>query len=280
MSSIQLSLPHVARQAARAGMAFQTARGHGLRHHDMNNGTDIEPLADRAQPAQLNDFKLNYAGQLPREKLIKHGARQLENAELLAILMQTGTTGKNVIQLAQEMLDCFGGSLIRLADKSVAGLTGDFKGLGKAKAVAILAALELGRRAAKEEVLRRPVSSAADAYEVFSSQIATLDHEEIWVLVMDNSGNIKHLAQVSSGGLTAASLDLRPLMKTVLLNDGTCFILAHNHPSGVCSPSRNDDALTSAVAAAAKTLSLGFRDHIIVARGNGYYSYNDNGRMP
>ena len=228
----------------------------------------------------LSDFKATYAEQMPRERLVRHGARQLETAELLAILIQTGTTGKTVMQLAQEMLDAFGGSLIRLADRTVSSLKAEFRGLGDAKAIALLAALELGRRAAKEEVLRKPILSAADAYDVLSSQLSTLDHEEIWVIVMDNSGNIKHFSQVSSGGFTASSLDMRMLMKTVLVNDGTCFILSHNHPSGVCSPSRNDDQLTEAVDAAARTLSLRFRDHIIVARGNGYYSYSDNGRMP
>ena len=114
----------------------------------------------------LSDFKKSYAEQLPREKLIKLGARNLETAELIAIMLRTGTVGKNVMVLAHEMLEQFGGSLINMSSMTVGGMTKKFSGLGTAKAVEILAALELGRRISKEEFHRRKIMSAEDAYEV------------------------------------------------------------------------------------------------------------------
>lgn len=213
----------------------------------------------------------------PREKMMNKGAQALTNAELLAILIGSGSGDDSAVSLMQKVLASYGDSLDRVGRLSVEELC-HFKGIGPAKAITILAACELGRRRAVEQPERRQVRSAAQVYDYFYPLMRDLPVEEFHVLLLNQSATIIDSVRIGVGGLTETVVDVRVILREALLKRATALILCHNHPSGNLRPSTHDDRLTRQVQEAAKLLNLSLADHVIFT-DNGYYSYADEGRL-
>ena len=213
----------------------------------------------------------------PREKMMSKGAQALTNAELLAILIGSGSGDDSAVSLMQKVLASYGDSLDRVGRLSVEELC-HFKGIGPAKAITILAACELGRRRAVEQPERRQVRSAAQVYDYFYPLMRDLPVEEFHVLLLNQSAIVIDSVRIGVGGLTETAVDVRVILREALLKRATALILCHNHPSGNLRPSAHDDRLTQQVQEAARLLNLNLADHVIFT-DNGYYSYADEGRL-
>ncbi len=214
----------------------------------------------------------------PREKLQLKGKAALSDAELIAILLGTGTASFSAVDLAKKILQTTSNNLDELAKLSVKDLT-KVKGIGEAKAITIVAALELGRRR-KELVLDEKVKivSSKDAYEVVCADLMDIAHEEFWVILTNRAQRVIRRQQVSSGGVSGTVADPRIIFKLALEELASGIILAHNHPSGSLAPSQADIALTTKMKDSGKLLDIQVLDHIIVA-GKGYYSFADEGLL-
>lgn len=213
----------------------------------------------------------------PREKMMAQGAEALSVAELLAILVGSGTRKESAVELMQRIFDDCGKSLKRMSQLSVDELC-RYSGVGPAKAVTILAACELTRRRLMEHSNRQKVTCAKDIYDYFRPAMQDLGVEESRVLLLNQSHTIIGEHLVSRGGIAMTAVDVRVVMKQAIVAQASAIALVHNHPSGNATPSGQDDELTRRVAAAAKTLDLRLLDHVIVTDG-GYYSYSDNGKL-
>ena len=213
----------------------------------------------------------------PREKMMSKGAQALTNAELLAILIGSGSGDDSAVSLMQKVLAAYGDSLDRVGRLSVEELC-HFKGIGPAKAITILAACELGRRRAVEQPERRQVRSAAQVYDYFYPLMRDLPVEEFHVLLLNQSATVIDSVRIGVGGLTETVVDVRVILREALLKRATALILCHNHPSGNLRPSTHDDRLTRQVQEAARLLNLNLADHVIFT-DSGYYSYADEGRL-
>ncbi|MDR2679333.1 MAG: DNA repair protein RadC [Tannerella sp.] len=214
----------------------------------------------------------------PREKMLINGVSSLSDAELIAILIGSGNSDETSVQLSQRILNGASNSLNKLGKLSVKELM-DYKGIGQAKAIAIAAAMELGRRKAASEPLKREsIRSSHDAFLLFYPLLCDIPHEELWVAFTNSASRVIEKTKISQGGLGEASADLRFIMKAAI--NATCqgIILCHNHPSGNLHPSGHDDSLTARVGEAAKLLGMQLLDHIIISDKH-YYSYADEGRL-
>ena len=214
----------------------------------------------------------------PREKMMKHGREILSNAELLGLVLGSGIANMNSVDLAQNILRTYDHKLFNLSSCSLKELQ-KFKGIGPAKAVLILSVIELSHRlkqAKREEKAR--VKSAKAAYEVMKERFVGKVTEECWLLLLNNDHRVLGTVQVSKGGLTRTQVDPAVIMKEVLLHNSTCFILAHNHPSGNPNPSKSDVQLTERVENAARYMNVKLLDHIIVTEEN-YFSFGDQGLL-
>ncbi len=214
----------------------------------------------------------------PREKLAARGARALTDAELLAILIGSGSARESAVELMQRLLaDCHA-ELAVLGNMTIDELCA-YNGIGQAKAVTLLAACELGRRRQQEDHRgRRHVSASADIYGYFSASLRNLPVEECRVLLLNQRLDILGDKCVGRGGLTATVVDLRLVLREALVARAAAIALCHNHPSGSARPSAEDDRLTERLGQACRTMDLRLIDHIIVA-GASYYSYADEGRL-
>lgn len=219
----------------------------------------------------------------PREKMLFKGSKSLSNAELIAILIGSGNDDENAVDLAKRILDHTNNSLSELSKCTITELTSKFKGIGTAKAISILAALELGLRSHYEEPTKiNKIQLSFDAFKCIYSNLANLAHEEFWVIHLNNNNKILYKQHVSTGGITNTVVDLRIIFKTALEKGSTAIILAHNHPSGNLEPSQNDIALTKRIQIAANYLDIKILDHIIISeknKDNLYYSFCDNGLL-
>lgn len=216
----------------------------------------------------------------PRERLIAQGAVALSPAELLAILIGSGNTEETAVQLMQRLLTDCGGSLRAMGRLSLNDLTRNYKGLGPARAVTILAACELGRRRQLEEAEeKRIVTSSTDIYNIMHPRMRDLAHEESYAIYLraDNSVEGKPFL-VSKGGLTGTAVDVRLILREALLRQTPTVVFVHNHPSGSTRPSREDDQLTDRLARACQVMNVRLLDHVIVADGS-YYSYREQGKV-
>ena len=218
--------------------------------------------------------------QRPREKAIKYGIRSLSEIELMAIIFGTGMRGKSVLELANEMLLQSEGHISRLARLSVNELCTRFKGIGQAKAISLLAALELGTRAAADEVSdnKTPVTTSKIAVQYMQRYFHHLPHEEFWVLLLNQSNRPITAVNVGRGGVSATAVDVRLILKHAIDHLASSMLIFHNHPSGNLNPSPQDDALTRKIAEAAKLLDIRLLDHIILTDGS-HYSYQDESRL-
>ena len=215
----------------------------------------------------------------PREKLLVKGTNAVSDAELLAILIGAGNQEETAVELCQRILHSVNNNLNSLGKLSVKDLTNKFKGIGEAKALTIIAALELGRRRKETEKPEiKKIQSSVDIYQMMHPIMADLPKEEMWVLLLNNANKVIKQMQASTGGITGVMVDIRLIMKEALENYSTAMILCHNHPSGNLQPSREDDALTKRINEACKIMNISLLDHIIVTDGS-YYSYQDEGRL-
>ena len=214
----------------------------------------------------------------PREKLQALGAECLSNAELLAILIGSGSTDESAVALMKRIMNDCSNNLNTLGKMSIRELTA-YKGMGPAKAITILAACELGKRRQKTQVEeRRRLSSPQDIYEYMHPTMQDLDVEEAWVLLLNQGFQLIKPVRLSHGGISETAVDIRLIMKEAIVNNATVIALCHNHPSNNLFPSRNDDNLTRNVKKACETMRIPCLDHVMVTDG-AYYSYSEKGRL-
>jgi DNA repair protein RadC len=212
----------------------------------------------------------------PREKLQVKGKRALSNAELLAILLGTGSKENSAVELSKLILNASGGKLKELSRLSVADLMKN-KGIGAAKAVTLIAALELANRAGAEDSLsRKQVSCSRDVYTFFSPILRDSAYEEFWILLLNRGNKIINSICISQGGLSGTVADPKKIFKTALEQYSASVILCHNHPSGNVKPSESDIRLTQKLKKAGSFLDLPVIDHIIIGDGS-YFSFADEG---
>ena len=215
----------------------------------------------------------------PREKLLLKGKSSLSNSELIAILIGSGNKDVSAVELAQQIMNAAGNNLIELSKFTVNDLTKRFKGIGTAKAVTIVAALELGKRRLMEQALeRKQITSSKDAYEVLVPYLTDKYSEEFRILILDNSNKVINNITIGKGGFSSTSADSKIIFKEALQHNASSIILAHNHPSGNKRPSDADKSLTSKLVEAGKHLDIRILDHIIVVN-DGYYSFADEGEI-
>ncbi len=217
----------------------------------------------------------------PREKALEKGIGVLTDTELLAIILGSGMPGKSVLALSREILHDNGNNLARLCRMTTHELTTKYQGVGPAKAISLMAAIELGSRcvhALNESEAQPAMSSSSVVNSYMRQKLERLGHEEFWVLYLNHSHRIISAERVSQGGLVATVVDVRILLKNALDRMATGLILCHNHPSGSLRPSTQDDALTKKITEAGRLLDIAVLDHVIIGQ-NGYYSYRDEGRI-
>lgn len=214
----------------------------------------------------------------PREKYAKNGAIALSDAELIAILLRTGSSAESAVDLAKKLLANSKNSLNALSDMSLRELS-QIKGIGQAKAIALLTAFELGKRIRSEKVEESlQILNSRDVVNLMQDKIAYLDHEEFWAIYLNQANRILHTCQISKGGISSTGVDTRIVIQEAVLNKATQIILCHNHPSGSVRPSRIDIQLTEKIRNAAELMDLLLVDHIIVHKER-YYSFAEEGRL-
>ncbi|GAA3565173.1 RadC family protein [Snuella lapsa] len=210
----------------------------------------------------------------PREKLLNKGRGTLSDAELVAILIGSGNKEESAVALAKRILANASNNLSELGKLSVEQLMA-FKGIGEAKAIAIAAALELGRRRRGEEALKKKkISSSLSVFELMQPLVGELQHEEFWIIYLNNSNRVIQKYQLSKGGITGTLVDVRLVLKNALMLGATSLILVHNHPSGALNPSVADKQLTTKLKTAAQSLDIKVLDHLIVTE-KAYFSFAD-----
>lgn len=215
---------------------------------------------------------------MPREKLERLGAEALSNAELLAILIGSGSTKESAVDLMKRVMSDCNNNLNTLGKLTITDLM-KYNGVGPAKAITILAACELGkRRQAEKPEERVKLDSALAIYKEMHPVMQDLDVEEGWVLLMNQNFKLIKKMCISRGGLTETAIDVRVIIKQAIMSNATVIALCHNHPSGGLRPSGADDSLTNKVKDACNLMRLFFLDHVIVTDG-GYYSYSEEGRI-
>lgn len=211
----------------------------------------------------------------PREKLMLKGKKSLSDTELIAILLGTGTASMSALDVAKSLLQAVDNDLHALGQLTVKELT-RIKGIGEAKAITIVSALELGRRRKYTSHGHRPrIRASKDAYKLVQ-HLTDIQHEELWILLLNRSNQVIHKQQISQGGVAGTVVDPKIIFKTALTELASGIILAHNHPSGSCKPSPQDIEATKKVKESGKLLEIQLHDHIIVA-GKSYYSFADEG---
>jgi DNA repair protein RadC len=210
----------------------------------------------------------------PREKLQLKGKRSLSDAELIAILLGSGTRKESAVDLARRILDLADNNLVELGKLSLSQLQ-RISGVGPVKAITLTAALELGsRRQVSSSKTKQKVSNSQDIYEIFGPRIGDLNHEEFWLMCLNRNNAIIGTTRIGSGGISATVADIRIMLKYAIENYASSMILCHNHPSGNLKPSNADIKLTTAVKEAASFMDIALLDHIIVTDSS-YYSFAD-----
>lgn len=219
----------------------------------------------------------------PREKLISKGKKELSTAELLAILIGSGSVGQSSVELAKEVLNSCDDDLSLLSRQGIHELTKSHKGIGTAKAVTIIAALELGYRMLTEQNKKKEFfgSNSYETFKYISPSLIDLPHEEFWAIYLNTKNKILFKKRISTGGINETSVDIRLIFSTALELNAVSIIVAHNHPTGKVAPSNKDKQLTKAIAEAGNILKIKLKDHIIVGINEmnkpDYYSFFDNG---
>jgi DNA repair protein RadC len=214
----------------------------------------------------------------PREKLMAGGTQSLSDAELIALLIGSGTRSISAVDLARQILHMAGNSLDKLGKYSVTDLK-KLKGIGQARAVSIVAALELGRRRTAEDLPDIfKITGSADAFRLMHPILSDLPYEEFWVLFLNRSNKMISKSKISQGGITGTVTDIRLILKTALDQLATSIILCHNHPSGNLQPSDADISITRRLKESAILMDISLLDHLIIA-GRNYFSFADENRI-
>lgn len=214
----------------------------------------------------------------PREKLRDQGARFLSNAELIAILIGSGTLDVSAVDLSKIILSSVQNNLNALGKLSLKKLM-QFKGIGEAKAIKITAAMELGRRHKSAQIQRRlKISSSQTVFDIMQPLLGSLEHEEFWVIYLNNSNSVLHKFQISKGGITGTVVDVRLILKKAIELAAVAIILVHNHPSGTLRPSDADRDVTQNLKKAASTLEIKVLDHLILTEKT-YFSFADENML-
>jgi DNA repair protein RadC len=212
----------------------------------------------------------------PREKLMLKGKSALSDAELIAILIGSGSRNESAVDLSKRILGSVSNNLNALGKLSISQLT-NFKGIGEAKAISIIAALELGRRRRSEDAVElTKITSSKTIFEIMQPIIGELPHEEFWIVYLNNSNKVISKSQLSKGGITGTLVDVRLVFKMALEMGATGLILCHNHPSGTLIPSDADKQITKKLKIAGDSLEIKVLDHLIVTEAN-YFSFVDEG---
>lgn len=215
----------------------------------------------------------------PREKLMLKGKSNLSDAELLAILLGSGSRDETAVGLAQRILNDVENNLHELGRKNISDLT-KFKGVGEAKAISVLAAMEIGRRRQLTSPAERPqIQGSSDAWNVIAPMIMDLNHEEFWILLLNRANRVISKERISSGGVAGTVVDAKIIFRRALEGGpASSIILAHNHPSGNLKPSQADISITKKLRQAGESLDISVLDHLIIS-GNAYYSFADDGAL-
>ena len=210
----------------------------------------------------------------PREKLLIKGKNALSHAELIAILINSGNREESAVALSKRILASVAINLNELGKLSVKDLM-KFKGIGEAKAIIILAALELGRRRRGEEALeKKKITSSSSVFELMQPIIGELPHEEFWIVYLNNSNKVLQKIQLSKGGITGTLVDIRLVLKTALQIGAVGLILTHNHPSGTLLPSQADKNITKKLKIGSESIDIKVLDHLIITE-KAYFSFAD-----
>ena len=214
----------------------------------------------------------------PREKLRDKGPQALSDVELLAILIGSGTPGMSAVDLMQDILRDCNNNLNTLGKMSIRQLC-DYKGIGEAKAITILAACELGKRRQMETPEERPdLGTATLIYNHMHPVLQDCDIEEFWILLMNQNYRLIRKMRISYGGITEVAVDIRIIIREAVLSNATMLAVCHNHPSGNLRPSKMDDELTANLNKACQLMRIKLLDHVIVTDGS-YFSYHESGRL-
>ncbi|MBL0235873.1 MAG: DNA repair protein RadC [Saprospiraceae bacterium] len=212
----------------------------------------------------------------PREKLLLKGKDSLSNSELLAILLRSGSKDESALSLAKRILESCNNNLFELSKIGMDHFK-KFKGVGKVKAITILAALEIGKRRQQSEALHRPtIQGSRDAYEMVKYNLEELQHEESWAMFLNRRNAILGIEKMSAGGISGTIMDMRMIYKRAIEHQASGIILVHNHPSGNLKPSSADMDITSKAKSAGTALDIQLLDHLIISE-HGYYSFADEG---
>ncbi|HRI33105.1 MAG TPA: DNA repair protein RadC [Saprospiraceae bacterium] len=212
----------------------------------------------------------------PREKLLLKGKDSLSNSELLAILLRSGSRDESALSLAKRILESCNNNLFELSKIGMDHFK-KFKGVGKVKAITILAALEIGKRRQQSEALHRPtIQGSRDAYEMVKYNLEELQHEESWAMFLNRRNAILGIEKMSAGGISGTIMDMRMIYKRAIEHQASGIILVHNHPSGNLKPSSADMDITSKAKSAGTALDIQLLDHLIISE-HGYYSFADEG---
>ena len=214
----------------------------------------------------------------PREKLVAKGSFSLSAAELIAILIGSGNRQESAVDLSKRILKSVHNNIHELAKLPLVKLTA-FKGIGQAKAIAIITALELGKRRQLETFIEYPkISSSRQVFSMMQPLVGTLPHEEFWALYLNNSNKVLSKFQISKGGITATLVDVRLLFKKAIEIGAVAIIICHNHPSGKINPSIEDKNLTKKIKLGGMSLDIKLLDHLIITEKS-YFSFADNGEI-
>ncbi len=231
------------------------------------------------EPYQKLGIRQLAAEDRPREKLLNKGISSLSDAELLAILIGSGSRKESAVDLARKILSDVQHNLHELGKATIESLQKRYHGVGEAKAICIVAAMELGRRRQSTAPAERPqVRKSEDVFSIMQPVLADLPHEEFWVLVLNQANKVINRFNVSKGGISGTVIDVRIIMEKALYQHASSLILCHNHPSGNSQPSKADTDITRKLKEAGKILDIQVLDHVIVAE-NRYFSFADEGLM-
>ncbi|MBO2522387.1 MAG: hypothetical protein CW336_00785 [Bacteroidetes bacterium] len=228
------------------------------------------------KPTTIQSIKNWATEDRPREKMLEKGRETLSDAELIAILIGSGNSNESAVDLSRRILRDVDDNLIQLSQLNINDLT-RYNGIGEAKAVSILAALELGRRRRFAEASTQAfIKNSKDAFEYFYMRMADIEHEQFWVMLLNPANKVIKLAKVSDGGINGTSADPKRIFKIALENNATAMMLCHNHPSGNVLPSDHDKVLTRNIINGGKLLEIKILDHIIIGIDK-YFSFADSG---
>jgi DNA repair protein RadC len=211
----------------------------------------------------------------PREKLMQKGLLAMTDAELIAIIIASGNRNESAVELAQKILKSYQNNLNELGKATVEQLKNNFLGVGDAKALTIVAAMELGRRRTLQGDIVEPViQTTYDVVNIFHPLLSDLDHEEIWGLLLNKANKVKYNFNISKGGITETITDIRLIFKKALEIGATAIIMCHNHPSGNLKPSKSDIELTKRMVEAGKIMDIKILDHIIISNKD-FFSFKE-----